>query len=322
MWPNPFAQSTVVDTKIYYPRREAGTASVNGTTSISSWQTWQKPNGCSFVYMLIIASGGGGGRPTSGATTTAGGGGGSGGHTRVMIPAMFLPETLYVWPGSGGLGATTVTTAGAQGQPCVISCEPQLSASNVAATSTTANYVLYQVGGSGGAASTTAGAAGVIGLITNQQIASSGLWFSVAGQAGSAGASATNGSGGAVPSGHNVGVITTGGSGGGNGTGSGGALTTNTGPLRQTIAGSATGVVGKPGIGLNSRIEQLISRGDPIYFSGGSGGGGISTAAVAPAGGDAGYGGGGGGGGSGTLAGSTSGNGGNGGDGLIIIMSW
>lgn len=318
MWPNPFAKSTVVDTRIYYPQRNGGTASSTGTTSIASWQTWTKPNGCTFVYMLIIAAGGGGGRPAVGATTSAGGGGGSGGHTRLIIPAMFLPETLFVWPGSGGLGATTTATAGAQGQPCIIACEPNNQASNTSAPTTMAGYVLEQAGGLGGAAASTAGGAGLIADIRDQHISGAGLWFSIGGHAGQAGALATNGNGVGI-SGHTSGVLTTGGAGGGNGTGSGGAI--NSTLLKVNIAASTSGQAGKTGVGYNHKIEQLISRGDPLYFSGGSGGGGSQTATTAGAGGNAGYGGGGGGGGSSSSTGA-SGNGGDGGDGLIIIMSW
>lgn len=322
MWPNPFAQSTVVDTKIYYPQVNGGTASNTGTTSISSWRTWTKPNGCTFVYMLIIAAGGGGGRPAVGTTIGAGGGGGSGGHTRLIIPSMFLPETLFIWPGSGGLGATTTATAGAQGQPCIISCEPQSSASNSAGTSTMANYVLEQAGGLGGAANQTGGLAGPIADIRDQHISGAGLWFSIGGQQGSTGTGSTNGSGGAVTSGHLLGLLTTAGSGGGNGTGSGGGINIGTGPARQNLSAATSGQAGRTGVGYNQNINELITRGDPIYFSGGGGGGGSQTAAAGGKGGNAGYGGGGGGGGSSTSAGALSGNGGDGGDGLIIIMSW
>ena len=112
MWPNPFAQSTVVDTKIYYPRRDGGTATANGTTVTSSWQTWNKPNGCTFVYMFMLASGGAGGKPAAGATTSAGGGGGSGGSA----------SNPCCWGGLNGTG-----TQSAQSQlPALTSIEEDL----------------------------------------------------------------------------------------------------------------------------------------------------------------------------------------------------
>ena len=324
MWPNPFAQSTVVDTKIFYARRDAGTSSNNGTTSLSSWQTWTKPNGCSFVYMVMISSGGGGGRTADGVTTVGAGGGGGGGTTRLFIPSFFLPETLYVWPGAGGLGATSASGTGGQGQPSVVACEPYTRVSNVAASSTVGSYVLYQVGATGGTPTNPQGAGALIGLITDQSIASSGFWVSVAGPTGGTGASTTNGGGpGVTP--YNQLTMTTGGCGGGNGTGSGGTFVLTASPLKQNVAGGTGGAspaAGQSGTFCNSKIEHLIARGFPLIFLGGTGGGGSSSAgAAAGKGGDGAYGCGGGGGGGNSAAGS-GGNGGNGGDGLIIIMAW
>ena len=324
MWPNPFAQSTVVDTKIFYARRDTGTSSNNGTTSLSSWQTWQKPNGCSFVYMLMISPGGGGGRTADGATSVGAGGGGGGGQTRLLIPSFFLPETLYVWPGAGGLGATTAGGTGGQGQPSVVACEPFTSVSNVAASSTVGSYVLYQVGASGGTASTTQGAGALIGLTTDQSIASSGFWASVGGPTGGAGTNVTNGNAtGITP--YNQLVITTGGGGGGNGTGTGGGFTMAGTPFRQNVLGGTAGTSpgpGQSGFFCNSKVEHLIARGFPLIFLGGTGGGGSSVTNLdGGRGGNGAYGCGGGGGGGKTATG-LGGNGGDGGDGLIIIMSW
>lgn len=323
MWPNPFVQSSIVNTQVFYPRRDAGSSTVNGTTSLNSWQTWTKPNGCSFVFMVLIAAGGGGGRVSS---TTGGGGGGAGGHTRLLIPALFLPETLFIWPGAGGLGATTTATSGANGQPSIVACEPYTSASNVAASSTVGGYVLYQTGAGGGAGiSGTAGTAGAIALSTDQSIASSGLWYSIAGQAGGAGAASTGASGTTVIA-FTSGIITSSGGGGGHGAGNGGGITASTGPFRinvPAVVGGASANKGWDGINLNQKIEYLMSRGDPIYFMGGGGGGGSSVAGTLGGfGGDASYGGGGGGGGGNSATAANSGNGGDGGDGLIIIMAW
>lgn len=324
MWPNPFARSSVVDTQVFYPRLDGGSSTVNGTTVVNSWQTWTKPNGCSFVFMLMIAAGGGGGRVSS--TTLGAGGGGSGGHTRLLIPALFLPETLFIWPGSGGLGATATAVAGANGQPSIVACEPYTAASNVAATSTVGSYVLYQTGGQGGAGSaSTGGPAGAIALITDQSIASSGLWFSIAGQIGAAGATVSNGAGSASTA-FASGIITSSGGGGGNGSGTGGGITANLGPFNGNVSGGTGGAAptsGPSGINLNQRIEYLMTRGYPIYFMGGAGGGGSNVAGTTGGlGGDASYGGGGGGGGGNNASGTNSGSGGDGGDGLIIIMAW
>ena len=324
MWPNPFAQSTVVDTKIFYARRDAGAASNNGTTSLSSWQTWTKPNGCSFVYMVMISSGGGGGRTADGVVGVGAGGGGGGGTTRLFIPSFFLPETLYVWPGAGGLGATAASGTGGQGQPSVVACEPYTSVSNVAASSTVGGYVLYQVGATGGTPTNPQGAGALVGLITDQSIASSGFWVSTAGPTGGTGATATNGNASGITP-YNQLVLTTGGGGGGNGTGTGGGFTMGSTIFKVNVLGGTAGTTpgpGQSGAFCNSKIEHLISRGYPLIFLGGTGGGGSSSASLdGGRGGDGAYGCGGGGGGGKTATG-LGGNGGNGGDGLIIIMAW
>ena len=50
----------------------------------NTWQTWQKPRGCKFVYMLVIGggAGGGGGQSGTGVGRTGGGGGGSSGMNK------------------------------------------------------------------------------------------------------------------------------------------------------------------------------------------------------------------------------------------------
>ena len=74
----------------------------NGT-----WQTWLKPLGITMVHLFALSSGagGGGGYSAGGATAAGGGGGGSGASTAsLLVPAAFLPDTLYinVSPGSAG----------------------------------------------------------------------------------------------------------------------------------------------------------------------------------------------------------------------------
>ena len=91
-------------------------------TGTADWFEWVKPRGVQTVNILAIGGGGGGGGGSTNSTGTVrggGGGGGTGGMVRVTgIPAMFLPDVLYVQPGIGGgggnAGATGVTgTAGA-----------------------------------------------------------------------------------------------------------------------------------------------------------------------------------------------------------------
>jgi hypothetical protein len=123
--------------------------------------TWVKPRGASMVRMLLIG-GGAGGRP--GTTGVGGAGGGSGAVTTWIGPAMFIPDSLRIQVGGGGI-------------------------SNGNATSTIAQYIngtgaLYNLltansgSASGGAAS------------TNNFFGASGILRSVAGQNGAAASTA------------------------------------------------------------------------------------------------------------------------------------
>ena len=298
MWNDALPRNGITNWKTYY--------AVQGTDTTTGWQTWMKPAGCAWVFMFMIASGGGGGRSNNGALTVAAGGGGSGGVSRLLIPAFVIPDILYLRPGIGGAGATTAG-AGSNGIQSYVSMQPN---------TTVANLVLSQAGGSGatGAAASTGGTAGVAG-ITTPAILCLGLFTTIAGQTGGAGATTANAAGSAVAFGAS-GIITTSGAGGGNGTGAGGDITGA--GLLPTISGGA-GTTGASG-NLGFRDGQAVSyglRSAPLLFSGASGGGGHSTG-TAGRGGDASYGGGGGGGGA-TSGAGTSGNGGNGGDGLILI---
>ena len=72
----------------------------------SSWQVWNKPVNCKFVYIFAIGGGGGGGGGRTSAlnTATGGGGGGSSSITVGLFPASMLPDRFYVQVGLGGLG--------------------------------------------------------------------------------------------------------------------------------------------------------------------------------------------------------------------------
>lgn len=290
---------------------QVGKASVqvfvgNGTAGAAATANWQRcdiPVWASRVFILAIAPGGGGGRPIN-LGTVGGGGGGSGGMTRWLGPALALPGVLWVRPGRGGAGGAASNTAGSAGDTLVLGIFPN----NIAA-----NLIFSQAGGGGGAAATTAGAAGAIGTATSGAFASAGLWVSVAGRAGAAGAAAGGGTGGDVTPGSN-GIITVGGSGGGNSngvTGVGGALI-GAGPWRAVAASGLPGD-GRPTPKL--ALPYQLTRLEPFILYPGLGGSGSNGAGSS---GDFGCGGGGGGGGSAV----NSGNGGNGGDGLVVVMAW
>lgn len=284
---------------------------VQNTTTTTSWQTWQKPKGCSWVYILLIASGGGGGKGAGNAATVAPGGGGAGGFSRLWVPSFLIPDTLYIRVGNGGLGATT-SGSGTAGTASYIGLSPLTTPASV--------LLLTQAGGGGGggAATSTAGAAGAIGTAAANASSGLGLWTSIAGQAGTSGSAAANGVVTSVTPGTS-GIITSSGAGGGNGTAAGGAINAST-PWPTIAAGvGTTGGAGSHGFN-RGKIVDFVNSGSPFIFSGGTGGGGHTNGA-AGAGGNGGIGGGGGGGGNSSQAGGTAGNGGNGGDGLVIIMA-
>jgi hypothetical protein len=225
------------------------------------------------VRMLLI---GGGSAGRFGDTLTGGVGGGSAAVTQWIGPAIFIPDELRINIGSGGVngGNGTATTVVWQG--------PRAAA----------GYVLLTANGS----STTGGA-----VSTNNFFGASGIFTSIAGQAG------------AAVDGNITGSTTTflsGGAGGASAvTNAGGGVNCNYG--YPVIAGGVgtTGGVGRDGYFLTQPI---------MIGTGGSGGGGNSTAAGG-VGGRGGIGCGGGGGGIGTTAGGA---GGNGGDGAVFIWSW
>jgi hypothetical protein len=278
----------------------------------SGFKAWMKPPGCKWIYILAVGAGGGGGRTSSAQTTTVGGGGGgSGSITRALFPAQMFPDIIYVRPGTGGVGATAQNTAGGTGFNSYISIAPDITAQNV--------IFIFSPGG-GGSASTTGGTGGAITVASSGIWINAGIFTSVAGQAGSAGASLANTSGANVTY-TGTGLFVSGGAGGGNGTGAGGDIT-GSGPM-PTISGGVGGGGGNAGRGRPGFNDGLLIspglRTFPMLFSGGSGGGGGSSGNDGQFGGAGAYGSGGGGGGATRAESAASGNGGDGGDALIMI---
>ncbi len=288
---------------------------------LNAYQVWSKPKNATMVAITCVSGGGGGGGGFSAAASSArggGSGGGSGGLSRVLIPAMFLPDVLYIRPGRGGAGGV----AGANGTLGDISytqfgrrnnAAPDLllaSASTVSLPGNTGS------GSAGGAASSGAGAF----AITSSPFAASFAFFqAVAGVGGAAGGAQT-GAVGANASAWASNILSGGGGGGGTTSAdfAGGNINSPAAIMEfenQYVAASTAMVSGGSAASPSGAPGRKFER--PLFCTGGGGGAGIN-ASIGGNGGDGAPGCGGGGGGGGTTGGS----GGKGGDGFVLIISW
>ena len=240
-----------------------------------SLRDWIKPRGASMVRMLLIGAGAGG---RAGSTSAGGAGGGSGAVTEWIGPAIFIPDQLRITIGAGG-------ASGAAGGNTTVIYQAK-------------NTTGYNLLTANGAASNTAGTE-----FANNYFGASGIFNSIAGQAGTAtGVSITA----------STTTVLSGGAGGSSVTTSaGGNVACNYG--YPTISGGAdtTGGNGADGYFLTQPIMIGV---------GGAGGGGKNTAGAGGNGGNGGIGCGGGGGGRGTTSGASLG--GKGGDGAVFIWAW
>lgn len=288
-------------------------------SSQTLWQTWKKPRGVNWVYILAVGAGGGGG---SGRVATAGGGGGgggggSGGLSTIFMPAMFIPDTLFVSCPVGGSPSTA-------GNDTKVSLQPFTASTHI-------NYtLLYANGGNPGSASggLTGGAGGTGAPVTSFASSSyygfRGRATFIAGQAGAAGGTSTTAGNSITPP--STGIIVTGGAGGGG---------SNTAGFAGGIISTISGTLGNdffnlPTIAANGATGSTpAERGANGFKSkfmnfGGGGGGGASTTAggVLGRGGDGAPGCGGGGGGGGNTTVATNAGPGNGGPGFVYIISF
>lgn len=295
---------------------EASNTHVSG----AGFQVWEKPVGVSMVSMVAVGGGGGGGGGFTRVAGAAGGGGAGGagsGIARFIIPAVLLPDRLYIQVGNGGVGGAA-SVAGTAGTRSFIIYNPTtIAAPNIVLASGNGNP-----GGGGAGTGAAAGAAPAAPAIaTTATPNAAGWWFATVGVAGVAGGVHTGAVGGSITAWAASPV-----SGGAGGAGctaanfAGGAQTATalTHAVGDTyhIAGAGNLVAGgTAGTGVNggSGYRRLA----PFLNCGGAGGG-SHNAGAAGGGGCGGYGCGGGGGGAGT----TGGRGGDGGNGLVIITSW
>jgi hypothetical protein len=286
---------------------------------VPQWQTWKKPRGVKNIYMIGVGGGSSGAVGDNTAAANAGGaGGGSGAQTCVWIPAMFVPDILYVNAGAGGQQPSVLVGGATQvaGVTTYVSLEPS--------TTFNARMTLLYAGGAPGG-STQGGAATAI---ASMAFAVRGLYRILAGQAGTnGGATQTAGSNQTFPV---SGIMTMGGTGGGGSgatPGAGGALSV---PLGQPYndfflftypGGTAASGATPAGAGFSGPVMRNY-----IMNYGGMGGGGASDTSGGQAGaggnGAPGSGGGGSGGSTSTAGADTLARPGNGGDGFVIIMSW
>lgn len=281
--------------------------------------TWRKKSGATMVYIFALAAGGGGGNGFVGAVSAAGGGagGGSGAQVFCEIPAILLPDSLYVMVGVGGSGA------GVTGGRSIISILPGAQTVN--------NVIVEAKGGLGGGSGSaggggSGGTGGAVETITGMPLCPGNL-VSYAGKDGSSGVLTGIGTALTIPA---TGIRATGGASGAGLNGSGvagsqGGSFTVTGAFPAHPGGIGGSAATVPPIQGNNGYQVLPGCTSPYgYWYGGSGGGSSHGSATGAGlfggkGGDGGLGSGGGGGG-GALTTSTQGLGGRGGDGLVIII--
>jgi hypothetical protein len=288
---------------------------VQDTTTTRGWKAWNRPHGCSFIFVLSQAPGGGGGGGFTGAAGTArggGGGGASGAMTTLLMPAFMVPDVLYLRPGNGGSGGG----AGGSGIAGTVQY--------LARTPSTNNQDWFLgISGAGGGNPGTGAAGGTAGTAaattTTRALAGIAITSVMGGQAGAAGGAQTGAAGGSITTPSTALSPCTGGAGGGgtpiaNTNFAGGAIT-GLGPWPTIPGGLAAGGAGNYGFRHNVQLIESAFRSFPFLTSGGSGGGTNGAAGTGGRGGDGGWGSGGGGGG----AGVTGGAGGKGGDGFFII---
>jgi len=291
---------------------------------IPQWQTWRKPRGIKWIYMLGVGGGASGGCGVNTATTSGGGaGGGGGGQTTLMIPAMFVPDILYIAAGNGGPAQNTSGAVGLGGTPTYISIEPN--------TGMDLNKNLFwanpgTITGSA-ATATTGGGTGVLATaatIGYMPLAGRGLYNLQTAAAGPGAGGSPNAVGGDISNAPNTGNVSFPGSGGGGTSGAGGGigqsgliLGQDFYPLLSTGAAAASGST--PAVdGQGGFIANHF-----IFNGGGCGGGGATTTAggISGRGGNGTPGSGGGGSGGATTT-NPNVQSGAGGPGFVLILSW
>ena len=282
-------------------------------------QVWNKPKNASFCMFIVWSGGGGGGSGHTAAAAAARGGGGGGacsGIARFFVPAIFVPDRLFISVGAGGRGG--VAGAGSAGENTFITTCPPLTAGTMSPLPNI--WLVSGVNAPGGGGAGSGAAAGTAGTVPTIAVVQPhhlyGQWSATVGLVGVAGGAVAGGAGVSVNT-WAAHCFSSGGGGGGTTSAdfNGGAQTLT---ARYSVTGKiemATTALPGGAAGSNAGNAGLTSLA-PFLNCGGSGGGSSNTG-VGGAGGTGGYGCGGGGGGGGTTGGA----GGNGGPGGALIVS-
>jgi len=282
---------------------------------------WRKPPGISMVFMTCLGAGGAGGGGFTralGGAGAGGAGGGSAAFSNTFVPAIFVPDEIFITIGSGGIGGI-VSSSGTSGGATYVEAFKDGGANFVYA---------YANGGGGGGGAISGGSgngiAGIAGATSGQalrKMSICGFSTNPAGQAGSNG----GGAAGSTPTVQPASLVYGGGTGTPTcgGTGGGGCTSSNTGGAGGTITGIATFIPTIPGgasTGADGNVGIFRINFGSFVSMGGTGGGGNGTGSGG-SGAIGTLGSGGGGGGTGTSP-ATAGSGANGGSGLVIIVCY
>jgi hypothetical protein len=293
-------------------------------TTLVQWQTWRKPRGAKMIYMLGVGGGASGGAGFTGTTAAGGGsGGGSGGQSTVIIPAAFVPDTLYIQCGAGGIGPATSAALSVVGLPTYVAIEPDTTLTAIM-TVLFANPGANGTAGASATAGGTATTAATAATIAQMPLAGRGFYTLLAGQIGTAGGAGTGTTAGIIQTLPTTGLMVSGGTGGGASgtTGNFGGTFANVGlgqDIFPTIFGGNSAVTSTPATGGANYIARNF-----LMNYGGTGGGGATTTTggIAGPGSDGAPGCGGGGGAGATTQNATLSKAGNGGPGFVYIITW
>jgi len=298
----------------YIPNSQQDVRIFYAISGSNSWQTWQKPRKCNYVWIMCVGGGGGGqsGTVASGALSSNNiQGGGSGAVSRALYNSQQIPDTLYVQVGLGGRGgASTLTNTsnpGSSGTRSFVSLQPVIAAQNQVAIS-------GNIAAAGGVLNTTSA-----GETASTQ--ATATFYTLSNFITTAGVSCTFLTTTPIA---NINPLTSqitcqGAQGGG------GVTSTPTAKNGGSISETAYTPLIQGGLGTLSPStdggngSNGVTVWKPFLSTGGAGGGNAASGS----GGNGGNGGiGSGGGGGGSCSSGQSGRGGNGGDGLVVIISF